>query len=411
MADREHLENIAQGTDAWNRWRTKNRSARPDLSSADLREASLRSANLNHAILRDVDLTGANLERSYLEAADLRGACLRNAHLFDAVLERADLGATDLTESQLWRCHLAGARLRDACLVEADLRQADLGGADLRGADLRGANLEGAQLFRTDLRRANLEGAILNGAQLWETALAGARLAGAEMAVTALDDVDLSRTEGLDAVRHRHASSIGVPTLDHTAFGLTGDPSRRAEVERFLRQAGVREAYLDVFRAAVNSPPGVSAVFLRYSTADREVAGALHDALQDRGVRCWLQEHPMLPGEPIDERVDPSLRPSETVLLLCSEASLTSWWIEAELDRAAADESRLAERLGTAVPRLRTVDLDGYLMGGNWASRREPPVRERVVAEVHGWSESPKTLARGVERVVEALGEGAPGTA
>lgn len=403
MAAPEHLEIIRSGVEAWNQWRHTHHTVRPDLSGADLRQANLRSANLNNTDLTAADLDGANLERAYLETSRLDGARLRGAHLFDVVLEKSHLAGADLTEAQLWRARLAGADLQGAKLRRADLRGADLNGIDGRDADFQGAELQGAQLFRADLRGADLRRTGLRGAQIWESRLAEARLAGAEMAVTSLADVDLSRALGLAEVRHRHGSSVAVDTLERTAFNLSIDPSRRTDVETFLRGAGVRDAYLEIFHAAIAASIGVTGLFLHASEADRAIVRRLHDALQERGVRCWMAEHPMLPGETIDERIDPSLRPTEVVLLCASEASLGSWWVESELDRVTHDEQDLSERLGRAIPRLRAIDLDGFLGSGKWESRRADDLRSRVAASFAGHADDPMLFERGVDKVLAVL--------
>jgi hypothetical protein len=44
--------------------------------------------------------------------------------------------------------------------------------------------------------------------------------------------------------------------------------------------------------------------FISYAHEDKLFARGLHDALQARGVRCWLDEKQMLPGDDIYEQVD-----------------------------------------------------------------------------------------------------------
>jgi len=74
----------------------------------------------------------------------------------------------------------------------------------------------------------------------------------------------------------------------------------------------------------------------RYAHEDKLFARRLHDALQGRGVRCWLDEKQMLPGDDIYEQVDRGIRLWDKVLLCCSRHSLTSWWVDDEIDRAFA---------------------------------------------------------------------------
>jgi len=407
MANPEHLRIFRQGVTAWNQWRRKHHSVQPDLSDADLREASLRSANLNNAILRNANLEGANLGRAWLEGAVLRGAMPRGAHLFGADLGKTDLREADLQDAQLWHARLEESDLAGANLFRADLRYSDLSRANLSRGDLRSANLASTKLLWTDLREANLRGANLQCAHLQNNRLEGADLAEATMALTAVNDVDLSRVRGLQAVCHDQASSIGIDTLERTAVGLARDPARQAEVEAFLRGVGVREDYLDLFRSGIAKPFDVYSVFIRYSHADQRVARRLYHELQTRGIRCWLNEHPMLPGDDINECIDQGLRPRDKLLLCCSEASLTSWWVDDEIDRAFTREHQLMTQGEAKAPGLVPLNLDGYLASGEWKSRRSEQIRSRLVADFKGWEEADATFDRELERVVKALRAGA----
>ena len=105
MADQSHLDILQQGVEAWNSWRERNPSIKPDLCGAPLSEADLRDADL-----RDANLSRANLSLALLSVA---------------LLGRASL--------------LSRANLTEAFLTEANLWGADLSGANLSGADLRGA--------------------------------------------------------------------------------------------------------------------------------------------------------------------------------------------------------------------------------------------------------------------------------
>jgi hypothetical protein len=151
MANKEHLAQLKQGVDSWNRWRREHPTIYPDLAGADLRRTFLDGANLRGAFLDEVDLRGAFLDGADLRGASLRGASLREAVLRDANLAGADLARADLREAVLRRTFLDGANLpkadlRGASLRGASLRRAFLNGADLAGADLRGASLAGADL-------------------------------------------------------------------------------------------------------------------------------------------------------------------------------------------------------------------------------------------------------------------------
>ena len=75
MAEAEsHLEILQQGTQAWNDWRAKHPSVRPELSEADLSDMDLSQANLAETNLSGADLYGADLCGANLKMAGLAGA-------------------------------------------------------------------------------------------------------------------------------------------------------------------------------------------------------------------------------------------------------------------------------------------------------------------------------------------------
>jgi Pentapeptide repeats (8 copies) len=176
MANKEHLEVIKQGVDAWNKWRNEHAGTRPDLSRTDLSVANLSNAELSVANLIEANLIKANLNGAYLYEANLSGANLYEANLGGANLSGADLRRADLSEANLFRADLSEANLRGADLRRANLIGANLGGANLSGADLRRADLSEANLYEANLGGANLFQANLTDVRLVETNVENANL-------------------------------------------------------------------------------------------------------------------------------------------------------------------------------------------------------------------------------------------
>jgi uncharacterized protein YjbI with pentapeptide repeats len=418
MANPEHLRILGQGIEVWNRWRQDNPEVLPDLEGASLKRAILVRANIVRAFLRGADLEGANLESAMLldanlvaailKGASLKGAILLNADLSDARLDRAGLEGAILEGTDLEGADLRGANLMEANLRGANLRSANLEGALLGGADLGNAMLESANLVRSflvlpDFRGANLQGADLGGAILRGAELEGADIENASLGWTAIDDVDLCQVKGLESVKHIRPSSIGTDALEQTAAGVSHAPSRQGIVEAFLRGAGVGENMVRYFRSRIGKPIEFCSCFISYCHADRAFAQRLLNGLRERGIRCWLDEHQLLPGDDIFEMVGRGMRQWDKILLCCSKASLTSWWVDREIRTALEKEQQLIKDRGNKNLVLVPLDLDRHLFNSEFKNPNASQLESRVAADFFGWDKDSAIFDAQFERVVESL--------
>jgi uncharacterized protein YjbI with pentapeptide repeats len=159
MANREHIEILKNGADAWNAWRRKHNRAPhrilPDLSNANLAGRDLRRCNFSHA-----NLWGAKLQNAQLNQSVLNYAQMRNANLSGADLSNADAKFAILSK----------ARLNGAKLTGADLRGVSLRRASLRGADFSGTILRHASIAEADVTNAVFDRSEVYGASVWNLA-------------------------------------------------------------------------------------------------------------------------------------------------------------------------------------------------------------------------------------------------
>jgi uncharacterized protein YjbI with pentapeptide repeats len=203
MANKEYLDLLKKGTEAWNHWRFENLQLQPDFSGANLSGIDLQRRYLGNVTFSGANLTGArfyeaNLSGSNLSMADLRGADLSRTDLSSANLTGANLsgGQTNLWHVVCNGTDFSGANLSGANLYEAFISQGarligtDLSKADLSEAYLCGAVLKGANLSRTNLNKANLSddfGPVdISEANLVEADLGWADLTGANLTNTDL---------------------------------------------------------------------------------------------------------------------------------------------------------------------------------------------------------------------------------
>jgi hypothetical protein len=309
---------------------------------------------------------------------------------------------------------LSDAKCRGACLARAIARGVRAAGADFSWSDLgwsyfNRADLSGVRAVRTDFTGADLSNATFGNAQLHEAHFNEARLqeshfGQAHLGRTIFTGCDLSSAH-LDETIHFGRCYVGVETLERTAAGFAQNGRPHAEFEGFLRRAGMNEHIVEDFRSTIGRPVPLYSVFISYSRADREFADFLYDYLQRRGIRCWLDEHQLVPGDELYDAINNAIRIWDKVLLCCSQASLNSWWVDNELVIAFEREQQ-AQRDGRGkVPVLIPLDLDGYLF--EWQGGKAPQIRQRVAAAFTEWREPTERFWNHIHRLLQALGSGA----
>jgi len=128
-------------------------------------------------------------------------------------------------------------------------------------------------------------------------------------------------------------------------------------------------------------------VFISHSSKDLPWALEFASALKESGVKAWLDETDVAPGDDWQERFQDALRASRVlVVIILSESNLDDPWTLFQLGAAVAGEKRIVPVVAGEVP-----------------SERLPPVLRRYqVLREPSPQEAGKRIARVVEKELES---------
>jgi len=341
MPNEKHFEIIKQGVEEWNKWRGENPEIEPDLSDIDLSDMKLNNANLSDTDLRrsvlvNSDFRGANLVRADLRAVNINKASfslakLREVNFSEAYIRESDLSEADLKRAYFIRADLVRVDLCESNLTNADFRWAYLIGTDLKHANLTQADLRWAYLSESNLSQANLSEANLIKTSIVKTNLHHSNLKKVLMAWTNFGDVDLSLTKELFTARHFGPSSIGIDTIMRSNGKIP---------ETFLRETGVSESIIQNMALLTEQGLLHQRCFISHSSKDLEFAEKLYSDLQNKGVRCWFASEDLKIGDATWDSIYHYIRMRDKVLLILSEDSISSNWVENEVNAALSEENK-----------------------------------------------------------------------
>jgi hypothetical protein len=282
MANMEHLKIFRKGVEAWNNWRSENPEVVPDLAGEKLFELKLTDG-----LPRGFMYTSA-----YLAGADFSGAQLAFA---DFTL--CNLVEADFTDADLYNASFARAGLQDGSFIDSDLTNVDFSRANLEGVDFTRSAMDGTKFGRNNLATA----------------------------------------KGLEQVEHSGPSIIGIDTIYLSEGNIP---------EVFLRGCGVPDSLIAQIPALITAvrPVQFHSCFISYSGRDEEFARRLHSRMREAELRVWFAPEDMKGGDKLYDQIDRAIQVHDRLLLVLSESSMQSKWVETEIRRARKVELREGRR-------------------------------------------------------------------
>ena len=196
--------------------------------------------------------------------------------------------------------------------------KAPIANTNFTEADLRGVDLRWARVSRADFTRANLSGAHLAKAIFHETTF---------------NNTNLKDAVGLDETYHFGPSSLDQRTVQRSVIVAA----------EFLRGCGIGPEMAKLITTLANDPARYHSCFISYSTADEPFARRLHEDLQASGVNVWFAPKDLPTGARFRTEIDAEIKSRDRLLLILSERSIRSAWVEKEVE-TAFEQERLQER-------------------------------------------------------------------
>ena len=361
MANEEHLKILRQGVKVWNRWRLDHASIAPDLEEADLAGLTLRA----------VDFRGVHLG----------GAILRNADLQDANLSPLEFSDPNVGTYIIYTTGLTEANLSDCILLRA--------------------NLSHSLLMDTKLCRAYMEKAILTGAEFWNTDVTDAVMDG-----TVFSNSDLRKVVGLGTFRHRGPSTIGIDTIYKSKGQIP---------EAFLRGCGlsdweivqtklynpdldndeITKILYRVHELRAQQPIQIKPLFISYSHRDTTFVDKIGETLRTIGIRYWRDKEHATSGR-LEKQIDRAISLNDIVLLVLSEHSVESDWVEHEARKAREKEKK------SGIDALCPVALDDSWKTCRWPERLREQIMEYNILDFSRWQDADQ-FERMFTRLIDGL--------
>ena len=307
-----------------------------------------------------------------------------------------NFNGANLEEAYFIQANLTGARLINADLQKSNLNEARLNGSFLSGANFFRAELIGANFSFSDLSHANLSKARLMQGNFQQSILDSVDFSNSFFGATIFAFTDLSTCIGLEKVIVENPCSVDLQTLQNSK-----NISRS-----FLKKIGLPDLYIDYIPEFIHTPINLYPVFLSHSWANKEFARKLYDSLIEKGVIVWFDEKQMKPGDKIIGGISKGINTYDKLILICSEASLNSWWIKEELERILEKERHFQSSTGKSEGLLIPITIDDYIFQSN--DEYAVTIRKNVVGDFKEWQDK-TNFEKSLDALIKALNPNRPG--
>jgi hypothetical protein len=163
----------------------------------------------------------------------------------------------------------------------------------------------------------------------------------------------------------------------------------------FLRGCGLPDHLIDYLSLSKRDATQFSSRFISYSSKNQVFAERLYADLQNKGVRCWFAPHDLPIGAKTWDAIDEAIRLRDKLLLILLKASITSEWVEDEVNKAYAEERSRKEVVLFPI----RVDNTVISTGEPWAVKLRD---QRNIGDFRQWKQ-PAAYEKNLDQLLRDL--------
>jgi len=145
-------------------------------------------------------------------------------------------------------------------------------------------------------------------------------------------------------------------------------------------------------------------VFISYNTKDHEFAEKLNDRLERRGLSCWYAPHRIRGGNTIREQLHSAVRKQERLLLILSEASMSSEWVQYEISEARKRELAESRRVLFPISLVPFDVLKDWVLEDDESPDLAREVRKYYIPDFSCWRDNARFETE-FEKLLDALAQ------
>jgi hypothetical protein len=178
----------------------------------------------------------------------------------------------------------------------------------------------------SNISHLSFSGSTLQSVNFFEASLYMTSFEGTKLRHGIFANNDLSKALGLEGVEHTGNSTLGIDTV-YKSCGQIPD--------EFLRDAGIPMEVIALARTLRDEPPiQWLSCFISYSTKDVEFARQLRARIRETKTRVWFAPEDMKSGDYFSEQIERAIQLHDRLLLVLSDDSIQSKWVEREIRKA-----------------------------------------------------------------------------